>query len=83
MNSYATITSKLQLTIPIVIARKSGVRVGEKLHVSNESGRIVLTPVKKLIAELSGSLSVPNKFKGKDIDLIIKEARASHFKSKK
>lgn len=83
MNQSATITSKMQLTIPMIIARKVGLGSGDKVAVSEEHGRIVLTPIKQLLAELAGSLSIPDKWKGKDIDVIIQDAKASHFQNKK
>lgn len=83
MNQSATITSKMQLTIPIIIARKVGIGSGDKVAVSEEHGRIILTPIKQLLSELAGSLSVPDKWKGKDIDMIIQDAKASHFQNKK
>lgn len=82
MNQHATITSKLQLTIPINIARKVGVKSGEKVHVDEENGRIIITPVKQLLSELAGSLSMPAKWKGKDIDSIVQEAKRDHFMTK-
>ena len=82
MNLSATITSKMQFTIPIKIARKVGVKSGEKVNVSEEDGKIIIAPVKNLIAELAGSLSLPNRWKGKDIDSIIRESKQRHFKSK-
>ena len=83
MNSSATITSKMQLTIPINIARKVGIKSGEKVHFFEENGRIVVTPVKQLLTELAGSLSIPEKWKGKDIDAIIQDAKTKHFQNKK
>lgn len=81
MNQGATITSKMQFTIPIKIARKVGVESGEKVNVSEENGRIVISPIKNILAQLAGSLSLPEKWKGKDIDSIIKESKRRHFKS--
>lgn len=83
MNKSATITSKMQLTIPMIIARKVGLGSGDRVAVSEEQGRIVLTPIKYLIADLAGSLSTPDKWKGKNIDVIIQEAKAQHFQNKK
>ncbi len=83
MNQSATITSKMQLTIPMIIAKKVGLGSGDKVTVSEEHGRIVLTPIKQLLAELAGSLSIPDKWKGEDVDMIIKDAKSSHFRSKK
>lgn len=82
MNQGATITSKMQFTIPINIARRVGVKSGEKVNVSEENGRIIIAPVKNLLAELAGSLSLPEKWKGRNIDPIIKESKRNHFKSK-
>lgn len=79
----ATITSKLQFTIPILIARKVGVRSGEKVQVSEENGKITVTPMKKMIMELAGSLSLPKRWNGKDINSIIRESKYKYFKNKK
>lgn len=78
----ATITSKLQFTIPILIARKVGIKSGEKVQVSEKNGSITITPVKKLLIELAGSLSLPTEWKDKDIDSIIKESKRKYFKNK-
>lgn len=83
MLQSATITSKLQFTIPMLIARKIGIKSGEKVQVSEENGKITIVPFKKLIMELAGSLSLPEKWKGKDIDFIIKESKYRYFKNKK
>lgn len=82
MNLSATITSKMQFTIPIKIARKVGVKSGEKVDVSEENGRIIIAPVKNLLTELAGSLSLPQEWKGRNIDYIIKESKRKHFKNK-
>ena len=82
MNQNATITSKMQFTIPIKIARKVGIKSGEKVSVSEENGKIIIASVKNLITELAGSLSLPNRWKGKDIDSIIRESKQKHFRSK-
>lgn len=82
MNQSATITSKMQFTIPIRIARKVGVKSGEKVNVSEENGKIIISPVKNLLTELAGSLSLPNRWKGKDIDFIIRESKRKHFRNK-
>lgn len=87
LNQRATITSKMQLTIPIKIARKLGVKIGERVDVSEEDGRIIITPMIKLIHELSGSLPMPKEWEGKDLDAIIAESKEEYFnkryKSKK
>ena len=80
--SSATITSKMQLTIPIIIAKKVGITSGDRVTVSEENGNIILTPLKQLITELAGVLSIPDTWKRKDIDAIIQEAKTQHFQDK-
>lgn len=46
-------------------------------------GDTIITPVKNLLAELAESLSLPAKWKGKDIGYIIKESKHRYFKSRK
>lgn len=82
MNQSATVTSKMQFTIPMNIARKVGVKSGEKVDVAEEDGRIVITPLRQLVEELAGSIAIPKKWKGKDIDSVIEEAKEEYFLSK-
>lgn len=82
MNQCATITSKLQLTIPVNIARKIGVKSGEKVNIIEEDGRIIITPIRQLVEELAGSIDLPLELRGKDIDEIIKEAKEDYFRTK-
>ncbi len=82
MIQSATITSKLQLTLPTAIAKRAGITRGDKIAVSEEGGRIILTPMKQLIEELAGSLAVPENWKGKDMDEIIKGSKQEYFQNK-
>ena len=58
----ATVTSKGQLVIPAEIRRKSGIKMGTKVHfLQDEWGRIILQPVtEEFIDALTGSLSGSN-----------------------
>lgn len=82
MNQMATITSKKQLTLPAELFRKAGLHIGQKVIVSEENGRLMLTPAEKLVEELAGSVHVPAKLKGKDIDEIIEQAKREYFQKK-
>ena len=83
MNQSATVTSKMQFTIPIAIARRVGIGSGDRVAVSEENGRIILTPMKQLIEELAGSLAMPEKWKGKNTDEIISQTKQEYFRNKK
>lgn len=82
MNQMATITSKNQLTLPMELFKKAGLRIGQKVLVSEENGRLTITPAEKLVEELAGSVPIPKKWQGKDIEQIIDEARDEYFKDK-
>ncbi len=82
MNQVATITSKMQLTMPINIAKKLGLKPGQKVFVSEHNGQATVTPIASLIEKLAGSLEIPERWKGNSIDHIIEQARAAHFAKK-
>jgi AbrB family looped-hinge helix DNA binding protein len=44
-----TLSSKGQLVIPVALRRRLGLAAGAKLHVSEEAGRIMLSPVHRVV----------------------------------
>ena len=82
MSQIATITSKKQLTIPAEVFRQAGLQIGQRVIVSEENGDLKITSAEKLVERLAGSIPMPKKWKGKDIDEIIEEARNEYFSKK-
>lgn len=82
MTQMATITSKKQLTIPAALFRKAGFKEGQRVIVSEENGSLKITSAEALVEKLAGSVPIPKKWQGKDLDQIIDEARDEYFKSK-
>lgn len=82
MPQTATITSKLQFTIPMLIARKIGVKSGEKVDVAENKGQIIITPLRKLVEDLAGSIKIPKELKGKNMDDVIRQAKKNYFRTK-
>ena len=82
MNQLATITSKKQLTLPAQVFKKAGLKIGQKVIVSEENGDILITPVEKFVKDLAGSVKVPSRLKGKDIDAVIEESKIKYFQNK-
>ena len=78
----ATITSKKQLTLPAKVFKKAGLHIGQKVIVTEEAGRLLITPAESLIEELAGSVKIPKIWQGRDIDEIIEEAKKEHFQNK-
>lgn len=83
MSTVATITSKKQLTLPSEIFKKVGLRVGEKVVVSEENGRLIITPAERLVEEIAGSVAVPANLRGKDINEVIEQAKRRYFRHHK
>ncbi len=83
MTQLATITSKRQLTIPVAIFEKLGLKEGDRVLVKKEAGRMTIQPAKNLVEELAGSVSVPKKYQGMPIEKLIKLAKEDYFKEKK
>lgn len=83
MNQIATITSKMQLTMPVAVAKKIGLKPGQKVLVSDRNGQAVVTPIAMVIEQLAGSLTLPKKWEGKSIAEIIAEAKREHFQEQR
>lgn len=82
MSQMATITSKKQLTIPAEIFRKAGLEIGQRVIVSEENGSLKITSAEKLVDQLAGSVSMPRKWEGKNMDQIIEDAKNEYFSKK-
>ena len=82
MTQLATITSKKQLTLPSKVFKKAGLRIGQKVIVSEENGHLLITPAERLVEDLAGSVSIPARLKGGDIDKIIEFSKGKYFRDK-
>ena len=82
MSQIATITSKKQLTLPSSVFKKAGLRIGQKVIVSEEDGHLLITPAEKLVEELAGSVNISPRLKGKNMDEVIEQAKRKYFQNK-
>ena len=55
------------------------IKIGDKIQIKKQCGNITIMPVKHLIEELSGLLSVPEKWKNVDIEAIIHDAKSEYL----
>lgn len=81
MTQSATITSKRQLTLPSKLFKKAKLKIGQKVLISEDDGRLIITPSENLVEELAGSLSLPAKWRNKDTETIIEESKSEYFRS--
>lgn len=82
MQQITTITGKMQLTVPMSIVKKFGLKKGQKVIFTEKDGQIVLTPALQLVEELAGSLKGYKKSSAKSFDKIIEEAKKTYFRNK-
>lgn len=80
MTYTATITSKRQLTIPVEVFLKLGLKEGERLLVRERSGMIELQSARQLVNKLAGSLPIPPEYRGISEEVLIKKAKGEYFK---
>ena len=83
MTYTATMTSKGQMTIPHQIVKKLKLKKSRKLVFHLENSRIYIETPVAMVKRLSGSFPMPDKFKGMDIEKIIKISKEEYFKNKK
>ena len=80
MTYIATITSRGQLTIPSDLFRKTSLKRGSKVIFSVDGDQVKLQPALDLIDNLVGSVTLQPRFRGKNLERVIKEAKTGHFK---
>jgi AbrB family looped-hinge helix DNA binding protein len=77
------ITSKRQITIPVKIFKRLKLNKGDRLSIEIESNKMVMQKAQVILDNLAGSVKLPNKYKNKPIDYIIRESKKEYFRSKK
>ena len=50
------ITARGQITIPAELRKRLGIETGTRISWTEENGRLVLTPIERLLDEIEGSL---------------------------
>jgi bifunctional DNA-binding transcriptional regulator/antitoxin component of YhaV-PrlF toxin-antitoxin module len=78
MFQTATITSKRQLTIPVAMYKKMGLRDGQKVVVSYMNNELRVQSALDLVDRLAGSVEIPDRYKGIPIDTLISQAKTEH-----
>lgn len=77
------ISSKRQITIPSKFFLALGLSEGDNLVVQIEDNKLVMQKSQALLDEVAGSLTVPDDYKGKSLDYIIRDAGREYLKRKK
>lgn len=75
-----TITKKGQIVIPAKLRKKYGIDPGITIHVKDEDGKIVLTPItKEYISSLRGIIK-PKKGQKSALEMLEEERRADRIR---
>lgn len=85
MNYIATITSKRQFTIPAALFKEANLKSNQKvlIRLISTDGVLRVEPMKRIVDHLAGSIRIPARFKGMDIDEMIGEAKLEYFSQKR
>lgn len=83
MIGTARISSKRQVTIPVKIFNLLKLSQGDELVMEVMDNRVVVQKAQAVLDEASGSLSLPRKYKGLQLDEVIAQAKQEHFTSKR
>lgn len=70
------------MTLPVNLFRNTKLRRGEKVVFTVTNNEIKMESALELVNSLAGSIKVPDSLKGRDVDELIKEARAARYKNK-
>lgn len=78
----ATITSKRQLTIPVKVFKKARLHVGDRVLVEEENGILRIESTVAAVKRLAGSVKVPKRLRGVDIDKALAIAKYRYFRER-
>jgi bifunctional DNA-binding transcriptional regulator/antitoxin component of YhaV-PrlF toxin-antitoxin module len=82
--SVYTITKKNQTTVPNYILEVLGLKPGDKIgYEVSQDNQVKLINPSESIKKIRGSVTLPKKYKGLEIDEIIDLAKKDHFKNTK
>jgi len=82
MTYTATITSKRQLTIPVALFRKTKLKQGQKIILTEKNGIIKMESALDMVNRLAGSLKLPKKYQSLPINSVISQAKEKYWQEK-
>ena len=82
MTNLVRVTSKNQITLPVNIVNSIKLKKGDTLSVKIEGDKLIMEKPQDILNSLSGSLPMPERFKGKGIDEIIDIAKSENLSKK-
>ena len=81
MQEEATITSKGQVTIPVEVRKRFGLKEGERIVFTERNGELLVKPkIKNAIKELQNLRKTLPKLSREEIDEMIKESKRAWSK---
>ena len=81
MQEEATITSKGQVTIPMEVRKRFGLKEGERIVFTERNGELLVKPkIKNAIKELQNLRKTLPKLSREEIDEMIKESKRAWSK---
>lgn len=75
MTYIATITSKRQVTLPAALFSKLDLELGAKVLITEDRGKIIMSPSESAVRELAGIIKVPKKISDNQLEKMIEDSK--------
>lgn len=82
MTYSGTITSKGQLTIPVELFKLGKFTKGEKVNLEFVGDHLKVVSGLAHVRKMAGSVKVPARLRGRDLDQLIEDAKSDYFLKK-
>lgn len=80
MTYVATITSKRQVTLPAALFSKLDLESGTKVLITEDQGKIIMSPSGSAVRELAGIIKVPKRISDSQLEKIIEKSKTKRFR---
>ena len=75
MTYIATITSKRQVTLPAALFSKLDLESGTKVLITEDRGKIVMSPSESIVRELAGIIKAPKRISDSQLEKMINDSK--------
>lgn len=83
MQQLVKLSSKRQITIPAELFRRLNLKQNDTLLLELNDDVLEMRKAQSILDNLEGSIRMPEHYKGKDVEFIIRDAKQKYFAAKK
>lgn len=83
MQQLVKLSSKRQITIPAELFRRLNLKQNDTLLLELNDDVLEMRKAQSVLDGLEGSIKMPETYRGKDMEFIIRDAKQKYFAAKK